>query len=308
MNTDPNSLHDALVELATTMSPNPDRLRQVRHRVERRRRRRVATGAAASVGAVAGTLGIAMIPREPRTAVQFNATGTSLPVCASVPEPTPVVIEVPKAESPKPADVRYKGEAVVTQVGTGTLTLGNFSQPGLLPPTDSVVMVMDSTTTFENNGAAASAADVIVGQRVAFAASLDAQGRDHLEYLDLGVEASAAAAANAAPSAPVTKDAAPNDANKSATVPAAKPAPAAADGVVSGKGVIEVAPMNNELTVRASVDGADPESLRLALGTATQYFRVDTACTDAELGVGTVIFFSAVANADGTYTAKEIRE
>ena len=33
MKTDPNSLHDALVELATTMSPNPDRLRQVRQRV-----------------------------------------------------------------------------------------------------------------------------------------------------------------------------------------------------------------------------------------------------------------------------------
>ena len=307
MNTDPNSLHDALVELATTMAPNPDRLRQVRRRVERRRRRRVATGAAASVGAVAGTLGIAMIPRESRSSVQFNATGTSLPACASVPAQAQAVIEVPKPESGQPADIRYKGEAVVTQVGAGTLTLGDFGQPGLLPPTDSVVMVMDSTTTFENNGVAATAADVTVGQRVAFAASLDPQGRDHLDYLDLGLEASAAAETSAGPSAAGNKEVGSTDANKAATVPAGKPAPAAADGVVSGKGVVEVAPANNELSVRASVDGADPQSLRLALGTATQYFHADTACTDAELVVGTVIFFAAVANPDGTYTAKEIR-
>src|SRR5512143_600944 len=124
MTTEPNSLHDALVELATTMSPNPDRLRQVRRRVERRRRRRVATGAAVSVGAVAGTLGIAMIPREPRSSVQFNATGTSLPACASVPANTLVAIEVPKVEADRPAAVRYKGAAVVTEVGAGTLTLG----------------------------------------------------------------------------------------------------------------------------------------------------------------------------------------
>ena len=160
MNTDPNSLHDALVELATTMSPNPDRLGQVRQRVARRRRRRVATGAAISASAVAGTLGIAMVPREPRTSLQFNAAGSSLPACASVHEKTPAVVEVPKAESGKPDAVRYKGAAVVTQVGAGTLTLSDFSQPGLLPPTDSVVMVIDSTTTFENNGAATTAADV----------------------------------------------------------------------------------------------------------------------------------------------------
>jgi hypothetical protein len=268
----------------------------------------VATGAAVSVSAVAGTLGIAMIPREQRTAVQFNATGTSLPACASVPATTPAVIEVPKAESAAPAAVRYKGEAVVTQVGAGTVTLGDFNQPGLLPPTDSVVMVVDSTTTFENNGAAATVADVTVGQRVAFAASLDPQGRDHLDYLDLGFEASAAAAEGTAPSAVASKDSGSTDANKAATVPAPKPAPAAADGVVTGKGVVEVAPVNDELSVHASVNGADPTSLRLALGTATQYFRLDTACTAPELVAGTVIFFVAVANADGTYTATEIRQ
>ena len=142
---------------------------------------------------------------------------------------------------------------------------------------------------------------------MAFAASLGPEGRDHLDYLDLGLEASAAAEASAAPNAVGNKGTGPTDAIKAATVPAAKVVPAAADGVVSGKGVVEVAPVNDELAVRASVDGADPESLRLALGTATQYFHVDTACTDPELVVGTVIFFAAVANVDGTYTATEIR-
>jgi hypothetical protein len=307
MNTDPNSLHDALVELATTMSPNPDRLRQVRHRVARRRHRRVATGAAVSVGAVAGTLGIAMIPREPRASVQFNATGTSLPACASVPVNTPVAIEVPKPEADKPATVAFKGAAVVTAVGDGTLTLGNFSEPGLLPAADSVVVVIDETTRIENNGATATAADATVGQKVALVASIDAQGRNHLDYLDLGFEASKAANATAAPNAAVNKDVGPDDANKAATAPATKVAPPATDGVVTGKGVVETAPSNNELSVHASMDGADPQSVRLALGTATQFFRVDTACTDPELVAGTVIFFSAVANADGAYAVTELR-
>jgi hypothetical protein len=123
MKTDPNSLHDALVELATTMSPNPDRLRQVRQRVARRRRRRVATGAAVSVGAVAGTLGIAMVPREPRTSLQFNATGSPLPACATVSAPVTAAPQKTAPAAAKPAEpdavIRYKGVAVVTQVGRG---------------------------------------------------------------------------------------------------------------------------------------------------------------------------------------------
>src|SRR6187401_1900205 len=84
MKTDQTPLHDALAELATTMSANPDRLRQVRDRVDRRRRRRMATGAAVSAGAVAAAVGIAMVPREPRSSPQFNMDGPSLPACASI--------------------------------------------------------------------------------------------------------------------------------------------------------------------------------------------------------------------------------
>jgi hypothetical protein len=302
MKTDPNSLHDALVELATTMSPNPDRLRQVRQRVARRRRRRVATGAAVSVGAVAGTLGIAVVPREPRTSLQFNATGSPLPACATVSAPVTAAPQKTAPAAAKPAEpdavIRYKGVAVVTQVGAGTLTLGDFSEPGVLPPTDSVVMVVDSATTFD--GAAAAAPEVAVGQRVVFVASVGTDGRDHLDVLDF---ASVVTSKPADP-APKPSDSA-TDAVKPAAPAGAKDEPAT-DGVVRGKGLADAAPENNELAVSAYIGATDPESLRLRLGSATQYFRFETACTNAEIVAGTPVVFAAVDNGDGTYTATEM--
>jgi hypothetical protein len=71
--------------------------------------------------------------------------------------------------------------------------------------------------------------------------------------------------------------------------------------------VIDAAPANNEVLVRASVDGADLQSMRLLLGPATQYFRFETECTSPALVVGTGMLLSAVANGDGTYPATEIR-
>ena len=135
MKTDHDSLHDALVELASTMSPNPHRLRQVRQRVARRRRQRMAAGAAVSIGAVAGAVGVAMVPRESGTSSRFNAAGASLPTCASVSVPAPPPEKTaPRDTAPLAAPdlvVRYKGAGVVTNVGAGTVTLGEFSEPGL---------------------------------------------------------------------------------------------------------------------------------------------------------------------------------
>ena len=101
MKTD-STLQHALTELATTMSSNPDRLRQVRQRVERRRRRRMATGAAVSAGAVAAAVGMAMVPRAPRSSLQFNAAKSSMPDCASIAEPG--AVDAPKG-SPEPKEI-----------------------------------------------------------------------------------------------------------------------------------------------------------------------------------------------------------
>ena len=103
-----------------------------------------------SAGAVAAAVGIAMVPREPRSSLQFNVSGPPLPACA--------------------------------------------------PPSGSIVMTVDSATTFENRG----------------------------------LPAAAAASKHEAPS----------------------------DGVVRGKAVIDAVASNNEVLVRASVDGGDLRPLR----------------------------------------------
>ncbi|MEO8695591.1 MAG: hypothetical protein ABI658_18860 [Acidimicrobiales bacterium] len=299
MKTDANPLHDALSELATTMSSNPDRLRQVRQRVERRRRRRMATGAAVSAGAVAAAVGIAMVPREPASTLQFNAAGSSLPECASI---APPAVDKPKeAVPPKEFDgvVRYKGMAVVAAVGTGSLTLGNFSEAGLLPPADSVVMVIDSATTFEDKGLAAAASDAQVGQTVVFVASIGPDGGIRLDHIELGVDV--------APPADPAKDSAAIEAKKSGIAPAASPAEAPSDGLLRGKDVLTAAPVDNMVVVLAPVDGGEPAPIRLVLGADTRYHRLDTACLNPALVAGTVLMYAAVPNADGSYTATEIR-
>ena len=317
MKTDQTPLHDALAELATTMSANPDRLRQVRARVDRRRRRRMATGAAVSAGAVAAAVGIAMVPREPRSSLQFNVEGPSLPDCASLAAPAPTPAPPGKTPSavldPAPDPGRYKGTAVVTAVGTGTVTLGELVMgPVAVPPSGSIVMTVDSTTTFDNLGSPAAASDVAVGQRVIFSASVGTDGRDHLDYLELSADAGATTANDAdlaakkAAAAADKSDTAADDA-KAAAAAAASKEEAPSDGVVTGKAVIDAAPANNEMLVRAAVDGRDLQPMRLLLGSATQYFRFDTQCTSPELAVGTSMLLSAVPNGDGTFTATEVR-
>jgi len=194
MKTDQTPLHDALAELATTMSANPDRLRQVRQRVDRRRRRRMATGAAVSAGAVAAAVGIAVVPREPRSSLQFNVEGASMPSCASIaapaPTPTPPAGKTPSAILDRVPDLgRYKGTAVVSAAGSGTVTLGELAMgPVAVPPSGSIVMTVDATTTFENRGLPATASDVAVGQKVIFSAYVGVDGRDYLVYLELNAD------------------------------------------------------------------------------------------------------------------------
>jgi hypothetical protein len=317
MKTDQTHLHDALAELATTMSANPDRLRQIRDRVDRRRRRRMATGAAVSAGAVAAAVGIAMVPREPRSALQFNVEGPSLPACASLAAPAPTPTPPGKTPSavldPEPDLGRYKGTAVVTAVGTGTVTLGELVMgPVAVPPSGSIVMTVDATTTFENRGLSATASDVAVGQRVIFSAYVGTDGRDQLVFLELSADVVATTASEAdiaAKKAEATanqSDKATDDL-KAAAVPDVSKDEAPSDGVARGKAVIDAAPANNEVLVRASVDGGDLQAMRLLLGSATKYFRFETECTSPDLVVGTGMLLSAVPNGDGTYTATEIR-
>ena len=300
MKTDTNPLHDALADLAITMSPNPDRLRQVRQRVARRRRQRVAAGAAVSVGAVAAAVGVAMVPREPRSSLQFHVAGSSLPECASIEAPampSPEKTLGPGTNVPEPdLVVRYKGMAVVTAVGAGTLTLGNFSDPGVLPASDSVVVVVDSATRFENDGRAAPSSDVQVGQPVIFAASVGADGANHLDHIELGVDA-------APPDA--EKESAAIDTKKAGVAPAGSAPEGPSDGVLQGKDVLAAAAVDNVVVVQAPLDGA-PTPIRLVLGSATQYFRNEVACTNPQLVADTVMMYSAVANGDGSYTATEI--
>jgi hypothetical protein len=320
MRTDHDSLHDALVDLATTMSPNPDRLGQVRRRVARRRHRRMAAGAAVSVGAVAGAVGIAMVPRDPRTPLLFNVAGPSLPACASVSAPpAPQKTTAPEGSTPAEPDAvaRYKGYAVITELGAGTLTLGELATPGLLPPSDSIVVIVDAATTFENHGRPAAATDTAIGQRVLFSVSVGADQREHLDYLDLGPDAvdvapGDAAAEKAADDA--QKKAAANNTDqatddlKAANEPVTTQAAPANDGVVRGKGWADAAPVNNEWVLTAYIEGAAGlQSVRLVLGPDTQYFRFEAACTNAELVLGSSVVFSAVANGDGTYNATELR-
>ena len=42
--------------------------------------------------------------------------------------------------------------------------------------------------------------------------------------------------------------------------------------------MIDAALVNNELLVHASVDGGDPQPMRLLLDSATRYFRFETEC------------------------------
>lgn len=318
MKTDQTPLHDALAELATTMSANSDRLRQVRQRVDRRRRRRMATGAAVSAGAVAAAVGIAVIPREPRSSLQFNVEGPSMPACASIaapaPTPTPPSAKTPSAVLERETDLgRYKGMAVVSALEAGTVTLGELTMgPVAVPPSGSIVMTVDATTTFENRGLPATASDVAVGQKVVFTAYVGVDGRDYLVYLELNGDEVATTATEAEIAAKKAAAAANESENggddlKSAAVAAVSKDATASDGDTRGKAVIDAAPATNEFLVRASLDGGDLQPMLLLLGSTTRYFRFETECTSPELVVGTGMLLSAVPNGDGTYTATEIR-
>jgi hypothetical protein len=216
---------------------------------------------------------------------------------------------------------RYKGTAVVTAVGAGTVTLGELVMgPVAVPPSGSIVMTVDSTTTFENRGLAAAVSDVAVGQKVIFSAYVGTDGSDRLAYIELsadvvevhrGEEADAGTkeadivakkAAGAANQSDKTADEL-----KAAAVPDVAPAEPPSGAVVRGKALIDAPPANNEVLVRASFDGSDLQSMRLLLAPATQYFRFETECTSPALVVGTAMLLSAVSNGDGTYTATEIR-
>lgn len=314
MKTDQTPLHDALAELATTMSANPDRLRQIRDRVDRRRRRRMATGAAVSAGAVAAAVGIAMVPREPRSALQFNVEGPSLPACASVPAgPAPQKTTAPEGATPAEPDavVRYKGHAVITEVGTGTLTLGELATPGSLPPSDPIVVIVDASTTLETNGKSGPLVDAAVGQRVLFVVSVGDDQRLHLDYIDnrlddadvKPVDTTAADKVDAEKKAAAVAD---HSDQVTDEVKAANEAPT--DGVVRGKGFADAPPVNNVWVLTAYLAGvANLQSVRLVLGPDTQFFRFETACANAELVVDSSVVFAALPNGDGTYTATELR-
>ena len=58
MQIEQDCLHDALVDLASTMSLNPYRLSQVRQQVGRRRGQWLVDAAVASVGAAASAFGV----------------------------------------------------------------------------------------------------------------------------------------------------------------------------------------------------------------------------------------------------------
>ena len=161
-------------------------------------------------------------------------------------------------------------------------------------------MIVDATTTFENNGATATASDVAVGQRVVFAVAIGPDGRDHLEYLDLGVE-SASAAADAA----ANKSAEPTDA-KGTGDPAVSKDDVASDGTVMGKGVIDAAPANNQLAVSEYLGQASFGHCSSRSERRTRYFRFDTECSGGEFVAGAAVMFVAVRNDDGTYTATEL--
>lgn len=307
MSTETTEFARALDDLASTMAHNPDRLRQIRSRVERRRRRRVATGAAVSAGAVAATLGLAAIPRAPRSSVQSSVAAPGLPDCAAVPVPVPHVPTTLAGD--KPATVRpatpeavaqYKGYAVVRSVEGASITLGQLTGPGVLPLGDVVTALVDSTTTFENRGAPATLADVAIGLRVLFSTTLSDSGPHHLDYLDLG---GGDAPAAATPEAVEAKKAA---AEAATTKPdgAANEDPSS-DGRIEGKGVVESATAD-ELTVTGAVGQGDKAVLRLRVGTATQFFRYETACANDAQFVGAALMFGAVDNGDGTYTATDV--
>jgi hypothetical protein len=161
-------------------------------------------------------------------------------------------------------------------------------------------MIIDAATTIENNGAPAAASDVVVGQEVVFAASVNVDGRDHLDYLDVGP-----ATADDKPSAPNASDKDAKGTEPANGTPVA--APPVAGTVVVGKAIIDSAPVNSELTVTGYVDNFEAQSARLVLSSTTQYFRFETACTNAELVPGRGLLFTAVVNPDGSYAVTEIR-
>ena len=329
MNTEATPLERALTDLASTMSHNPDRLRQVRSRVDRRRRRRVATGAAVSAGAVAATLGIAAIPRSPRSSLQSSVAASALHSCASVPAPEPHVPTTLLGDKPgvndRPATpdavARYKGYAVVHAVDSATVTLGGLTGLGPVPAVETLVTVVDSTTLVVNGSRPAVAADVAVGQKIMFSVTLAETGA-HLDYIDIAGGSAPANEPTADRQAAADKQANADkltDADKQAIVDklsdkqaaadaiTAKGDPtASADGTVEGKGVVESASAG-ELVVNGAVGHGDMGVVRLQIGADTKFFRYDTACTIDGQFTGSGVLFSAIANGDGTYTATEVR-
>jgi hypothetical protein len=334
MTTDTEQFQRALADLATTMTPNPERLRQVRHRVERQRRRRVATGAAVSAGAVAATLGLATIPRTPKSAVPSASSASS--VCSSVPQPVPqgstlADVKTPDGAVNEPAasqpDDRFKGYAVVGAVAGDSITLQQLTSPGPLPANDSVVVVADASTTVLKHAQAAALADVAVGQRVFFSIARTDAGTYRLEYVELDVadppavadpqvvDAKRAAAHTSASikdtvdAAEMAADAAVIDAKKRAAAAAVMikgDSEVAADGTLEGKGVVESASAD-ELVVVGALGQAGAATVQLRIAPDTSVTRYETPCAiDAE-SAGTSVIFSARDNGDGTFTATKVQ-
>ena len=339
MKTDDAALHDALVELATTMSQNRDRLRQIRQRVDQRRRRRVATGAVVSVGAVAGAVALTMVPRDARSSAPTTlagADGSSSPACASIAVPAPEVPSTLRGDKPAgavnapatpEAVARDKGYAVVAAVDGATVTLSRLAGPDPVHPAGTLITVVDATTVIVRGAGPAVAADVAVGLEIMYSVTLAETGPHHLDYIDLAGgpapgpadKPTADAQAIANKLADAEKQAIADkltDENKQALADKQAVAAAAssiskngarADGTVWGKGVIEAVSSPAELLVRGGLENSDKQQVRLLLDESTRYFRFDTACSLDGLVVGAGVAFAAIDNGDGSYRATEVR-
>jgi hypothetical protein len=296
----------------------------------------VATGAAVSAGAVAATLGLATIPRTPKSAVQSASSAWS--VCSSVPQPVPqgpatlADVKTPDASVNEPAAAqpndRFKGYAVVGVVAGDSITLQQLTSPGPLPAGDSVVVLTDASTTVQKHAQAASLADVAVGQRVLFSIARTDAGTYRLEYVELDaidppavadpqVVDAKRAAAHADASIKGTVDAAETDAD--AAVIEAKRAVAAAaatikgdsrvaadDGTLEGKGVVESASAD-ELVVVGALGQAGEATVQLRIAPDTSVTRYKTPCVIDTQSAGASVIFSARDNGDGTYTATKVQ-
>jgi hypothetical protein len=312
----------ALADLADTMPEDPHRIDGIHARAQRlrtrRRARRAAAGLVVGAATVAGIIAVRPGPSAVSTVPASPSSEPAVPALAACSTLTPPALEpnaapmapteadqakaaaAARAPSP-PGDDRavngftgVKGYGTVTHASDTSITV-TLEDQGVGLPAEVSAGFTDTTSFFDAGTELPARPGVNAGDRVAFAAIVNASGGYDLLLLDVHPPA---AEADQAAAKPDTVEV--SDARKAAAAAAA-----ADDTYVKGiADIVSVQPGSLTISMRDGTRAG--QSITASLSPDVTYTSGDQKCADAVLATGQVVGIVLTRGDADTYTVQAV--